>query len=201
MIKTPPKIAKLLLLTVLVMMVLPWAAGASSDPEISEIQSAMDSFWLRISFSVSGVFEGAPELQESLEAGDRIKFTYRIKVMQRRNNWVDKELEQVKAVREAKKDPVTGRFAMAFFVNGVEQETIELATWQEARDWLIYLPWVNVIPSQRIKNKDVYLKLRAHFFEDVKMLIPWDYETKWKKVETPKIDSEPSPPLTPEPAP
>ncbi len=178
------------LLIIFTLIIIPWAVPIyAEDAYLSDIVLTNEQDYLLVHFTVEECFTA--EMNEAIEKGIEVTFTFFVKLNEKRGLWLDKKIADMEFRHSIKYDNLKEIYEVRLLERG--NETITIKDFDEAKRLMSNVAALRVTPIDRLREGDNYqLKVMA---ELDKIRLPfnlhyvlfflslWDFETGWHAID------------------
>ena len=178
------------LLIIFTLIIIQWAVPIwAKDAYLSDIVLTNEQDYLQVHFAVEECFTA--EMNEAIEKGIEVTFTFFVKLNEKRGLWLDKKIADMEFRHSIKYDKLKEIYEVRLLERG--NETITIKDFDEAKRLMSNVAALRVTPIDSLREGDNYqLKVMA---ELDKIRLPfnlhyvlfflslWDFETGWHAID------------------
>jgi hypothetical protein len=179
-----------ILLIIFSLIVMQWAVSTwAEDAYLSDIILTNNQGYLQVHFTVEECFTA--EMNEAIEKGIEVTFTFFVKLNEKRGLWLDKKIADMEFRHSIKYDNLKEIYEVRLLER--ENETITVKDFDEAKRLMSNVVALRITSIDRLREGDEYqLKVMA---ELDKIRLPfnlhyvlfflslWDFETGWHAID------------------
>ncbi len=179
-----------ILLIIFSLIVIQWAVpGWAKDAYLTDIVLTNEQDYLQVHFTVEDCF--TTEMNEAIEKGIEVTFTFFVKLNEKRGLWLDKRIADIEFRHSIKYDNLKEIYEVRLYER--KNQTITVKDFDEAKRLMSDVVALRVTPIDRLREGDDYqLKVMA---ELDKIRLPfnlqyvlfflslWDFETGWHAID------------------